>query len=167
MPRAFFQPATVQRFLFEFVSLPFLKIRMAPAIITPATKIAQRRKALPPFSWEICGVGLEGGAGLGDGVVVGVGLRAGGLVGVDIVAAVGTAVAVGVDEALSVAVALGVCVGCVGVVVDAKQDAIEFYSALGFQPIDLTRGSLGDRPEPIAMFLPIRQIAAAAKRDGD
>lgn len=54
-------------------------------------------------------------------------------------------------------------VGCVGVVVDAKQDAIEFYSALGFQPIDLVSGSLGDRPEPIAMFLPVGQIAAAAR----
>jgi hypothetical protein len=97
------------------VFLPFLKIRMAPAIKTPLTKIAQRGKAPPAFSWEICGVGLEGGAGLGDGVVVGVGLCAGVLDGVDIVVVVGTAVAVGVDEALNVAVALGVGAGCVGV----------------------------------------------------
>jgi len=28
-------------------------------------------------------------------------------------------------------------------------------------------GALGDRPEPIAMFLPIGQIAAAVKEAGD
>jgi len=54
-------------------------------------------------------------------------------------------------------------VGCIGVVVDAKQDAIPFYSSLGFKPIDLVSGALGDRPEPIAMFVPIGQIAVAAK----
>lgn len=58
-------------------------------------------------------------------------------------------------------------VGCVGVVVDAKQDAISFYSSLGFRPIDLISGSLGDRPEPVAMFLSIGQIAAAAKEQTD
>lgn len=52
-------------------------------------------------------------------------------------------------------------VGCIGVVVDAKPDAIAFYSALGFKPIGLVSGALGDRPEPVAMFLPIAQIAAA------
>ena len=58
-------------------------------------------------------------------------------------------------------------VGCVGVVVDAKADAIEFYNALGFTPVPLVSGALGDRPEPVAMFLPIRQIAAAAGREPD
>jgi GNAT superfamily N-acetyltransferase len=52
-------------------------------------------------------------------------------------------------------------VGCIGVVVDAKPDAVAFYSDLGFKPIDLISGALGDRPEPVAMFLPIRQIASA------
>ncbi len=52
-------------------------------------------------------------------------------------------------------------VGCTGVVVDAKPGAADFYSELGFKVIDLVSGALGDRPEPIAMFLPIRQIAAA------
>ena len=54
-------------------------------------------------------------------------------------------------------------VGCIGMVVDAKPDAITFYSSLGFKPIDLISGVLGDRPEPAAMFLPIGQIAAAVK----
>ena len=54
-------------------------------------------------------------------------------------------------------------VGCISVVVDAKPDAVNFYSSLGFQPIDLIIGGLGDRPLPVAMFLPIWQIAAAAE----
>jgi GNAT superfamily N-acetyltransferase len=58
-------------------------------------------------------------------------------------------------------------VGCVGVVVDAKPDAVEFYSSLGFAPLALVRGSLGDRPEPTPMFLPIKQIAAAVGEDRD
>jgi len=53
-------------------------------------------------------------------------------------------------------------VGCVGVVVDAKLDAVDFYTALGFTPMRPISGYLGDRPEPIAMFLPIREIVAAA-----
>jgi hypothetical protein len=53
-------------------------------------------------------------------------------------------------------------VGCIGVVVDAKQDAVTFYSSLGFKTLNLISGALGDRPEPVAMFLPIGQIAAAA-----
>lgn len=55
-------------------------------------------------------------------------------------------------------------VGCIGVVVDAKPEAVDFYADMGFSPMHLISGSLGDRPEPIAMFLPIREIAAAAGR---
>jgi GNAT superfamily N-acetyltransferase len=58
-------------------------------------------------------------------------------------------------------------VGCIGVVVDAKPDAVAFYSALGFDPIGLVGGALGDRPEPVAMFLPIGQIAAAINEPTD
>ena len=58
-------------------------------------------------------------------------------------------------------------VGCIGMIVDAKPDAVNFYSSLGFKPIDLVSGALGDRPEPIAMFLPIGQIAVAAKEATD
>lgn len=57
-------------------------------------------------------------------------------------------------------------IGCTGVVVDAKPDAVSFYSTLGFKAIELVRGALGDRPEPIAMLLPIRQIEAAVKKTG-
>jgi GNAT superfamily N-acetyltransferase len=58
-------------------------------------------------------------------------------------------------------------VGCIGVIVDAKPDAIPFYSSLGFRPIDLVSGALSDRPEPIAMFLPIGHIALATKEAMD
>ena len=51
--------------------------------------------------------------------------------------------------------------GCIGIVVDAKPAAVNFYSSLGFTPVDLIKGALGDRPEPTAMFLPIGHIAAA------
>ena len=51
--------------------------------------------------------------------------------------------------------------GCIGVVVDAKPDAVAFYSTLGFKTIELVSGSLGDRPEPDAMLLPIQQIELA------
>ena len=54
--------------------------------------------------------------------------------------------------------------GCIGVVVDAKSDAVAFYSSLGFEPMDLSSGALGDRPEPVAMFLPIGQIAVAVEQ---
>ncbi len=54
-------------------------------------------------------------------------------------------------------------VGCIGVVVDAKPDAVRFYLSFGFKPIDLISGALGDRPEPVVMFLPIGLIAVAAK----
>ncbi len=58
-------------------------------------------------------------------------------------------------------------VGCIGVVVDAKPDAVTFYSSMGFKPIDLISGALGDRPEPVAMFLPIGDMAAAVKTATD
>ena len=58
-------------------------------------------------------------------------------------------------------------VGCISVVVDAKPDAVTYYSSLGFKPVDLISGALGDRPEPVAMFLPIGQIAVAAKEATD
>ena len=51
--------------------------------------------------------------------------------------------------------------GCVAVVVDAKPDTLNFYLSLGFKPMELISGALGDRPEPVAVFLPIGEIAAA------
>jgi len=48
--------------------------------------------------------------------------------------------------------------GCVGVVVDAKTDAIEFYKRYGFESLDVLLGKLGDRPVPQPMFLPLGSI---------
>jgi len=42
---------------------------------------------------------------------------------------------------------------CVGVVVDAKPDAIAFYEKLGFVTLEPRAGQLGDRPEPLPIFL--------------
>lgn len=49
-------------------------------------------------------------------------------------------------------------VGCLGVVVDAKPDAVGFYEKLGFIPLEVTAGELGDRPQPQPMFLELRAI---------
>jgi len=49
-------------------------------------------------------------------------------------------------------------VGCVGVVVDAKPEAVAFYARYGFEPLDVIEGKLGSRPEPLPMFLPIGSI---------
>lgn len=50
--------------------------------------------------------------------------------------------------------------GCVGVVVDAKPGAVAFYTKLGFVPLDVEGGELGDRPSPRPMFLELTQLGA-------
>lgn len=49
-------------------------------------------------------------------------------------------------------------VGCVGVVVDAKPAAIDYYRKFGFEPFSVIEGALSARPEPIPMFLPLGSI---------
>lgn len=51
--------------------------------------------------------------------------------------------------------------GCTGVLVDAKANAVGFYEGLGFLRLDPLSGTLGDRPEPVPLFLPIKSIAGA------
>ncbi|WP_145354370.1 GNAT family N-acetyltransferase [Roseimaritima multifibrata] len=48
--------------------------------------------------------------------------------------------------------------GCIGVVVDAKPDAIQFYKRYGFESLEVISGKLGDRPAPQPMFLPLGSI---------
>ena len=59
--------------------------------------------------------------------------------------------------------------GCVGVVVDAKPDAVDFYSKHGLIPLDLLEGRSDARPQPLAMFRSIRAIrdALGPGRAGD
>ena len=49
-------------------------------------------------------------------------------------------------------------VGCAGVVVDAKLDAVEFYLRYGFAPFELIEGQSDARPQPTVMWLPIQSL---------
>jgi GNAT superfamily N-acetyltransferase len=51
--------------------------------------------------------------------------------------------------------------GCVGVVVDAKPEAVSFYESLGFSALEVLEGHGASRPVPTSMFLPIQDIRAA------
>ena len=53
--------------------------------------------------------------------------------------------------------------GCIGVVVDAKDSAVSFYEALGFFELEVLEGHQQTRPQPKAMFLPLKEIEAARK----
>lgn len=50
--------------------------------------------------------------------------------------------------------------GCIGMVVDAKPDAVAFYEKLGFVRLELVAGELGDRPQPLPMFLELGQFSS-------
>ena len=52
--------------------------------------------------------------------------------------------------------------GCIGVVVDAKPQAVAFYERYGFTALEVVQGHLGDRPEPLSMFLEIGTIPATS-----
>lgn len=49
--------------------------------------------------------------------------------------------------------------GCVGIVVDAKTEVVKYYQSLGFIPLEMVAGQLGDRPEPVTMFLSISVLS--------
>ncbi len=48
--------------------------------------------------------------------------------------------------------------GCIGVVVDAKLEAVDFYEKYGFELLETIAGNLGDRPSPQPMFLALGSI---------
>ncbi|MBK8254488.1 MAG: GNAT family N-acetyltransferase [Polyangiaceae bacterium] len=54
--------------------------------------------------------------------------------------------------------------GCIGVIVDAKPNAVTFYERYGFAALELVTGELGDRPAPVAMFLEIGAIPKATEQ---
>jgi predicted N-acetyltransferase YhbS len=64
---------------------------------------------------------------------------------------------------LSLAHEMAKNLGCVGVVVDAMAESVEFYARFGFLLVDMEAGQLGDRPEPTAMFLEIGAIPRPPK----
>ena len=66
-----------------------------------------------------------------------------------------------VRTVLALAQQMAESVGCAGVVVDAKPEAAAFYRKLGFVPLDVVGGELGDRPLPQVMFLELGQVSAA------
>jgi len=49
-------------------------------------------------------------------------------------------------------------VGCVGVLVDAKPDAIPFYERFGFVSLDSLSGIAWTLPRPIPMFIPLGSV---------
>jgi predicted N-acetyltransferase YhbS len=51
--------------------------------------------------------------------------------------------------------------GCVGVIVDAKPDAVDFYARYGFIPLGAVEGQSDARPQPTPMFLSIRALKDA------
>ncbi len=61
-------------------------------------------------------------------------------------------------HALTLAKRMAETVGCVGVVVDAKPEAVAFYARYGFEAAITVVGGLGDRPQPTTMFLPLNLV---------
>lgn len=53
---------------------------------------------------------------------------------------------------------MSAALGSVGLVVDAKPEAVAFYRRYGFELLEVLEGSLGDCPEPTPMFLPLSGI---------
>jgi GNAT superfamily N-acetyltransferase len=49
-------------------------------------------------------------------------------------------------------------VGCVGLLVDAKPEAEQFYSQLGFVPVSLVEGDAPIIPATVSMYLPLGAV---------
>ena len=49
-------------------------------------------------------------------------------------------------------------VGCVGLLVDARKGAEEFYRRFGFVPLEVIEGASFQRPEPVPMFLSLGSV---------
>ena len=59
---------------------------------------------------------------------------------------------------LKLAIRMATDFGCIGVMVDAKRDAIAFYEKYGFIRTDAVEGQSDARPQPVTMFLALREI---------
>jgi GNAT superfamily N-acetyltransferase len=62
---------------------------------------------------------------------------------------------------LNLALEMADAYGCVGLIVDAKPGARDFYAKHGFIPVEAVEGRSDARPAPTPMFLSIRAIASA------
>lgn len=62
---------------------------------------------------------------------------------------------------LELAAKLDEDVGCAGVVVDAKSEAVSFYERYGFTRLELLEGQSEARPKATAMWLPIGAVLAS------
>jgi GNAT superfamily N-acetyltransferase len=63
--------------------------------------------------------------------------------------------------ALGLALQMADDYGCVGVIVDAKPDAVAFYTKYGFLAVEAVEGQSDARPAPATLFLSTRAIRAA------
>lgn len=63
----------------------------------------------------------------------------------------------------SVAIELREKLGCVGVVVDAKPGAEDYYTRHGFVDLEVVEGTLEERPTPKPMFLPLSAVVEAVR----
>lgn len=61
-------------------------------------------------------------------------------------------------QALLLAKRTAEAIGCIGVVVDAKADAVAFYERYGFEPATTVLGGLEERPQPTTLFLPLNLV---------
>ena len=66
--------------------------------------------------------------------------------------------------AFSIAQQMSGQTGCIGVVVDAKKNAVAFYKQYGFLPLEVIAGGLNERPSPLPMFLPLGSIPRSTER---
>ena len=63
----------------------------------------------------------------------------------------------------SVAMELREKLGCVGVVVDAKPGAENYYTRYGFIEMEVVEGALEERPTPTPMFLSLSAVVQALR----
>jgi GNAT superfamily N-acetyltransferase len=59
---------------------------------------------------------------------------------------------------LHLALKMAETIGCVGIVVDAKEEATAFYEKYGFEPFSVIEGAHGSRPPSQLMFLSIDEV---------
>jgi GNAT superfamily N-acetyltransferase len=68
---------------------------------------------------------------------------------------------------LKLAVRMSRDFGCIGLVVDAKRDAIAFYEKYGFIGADAVEGESDVRPQPATMYLSIREVEDGMSTEGN